>query len=633
MDIVGGQNLRQMWDDLAGVYGDKTALIFESCEGIVRQFSYASLNEEINRTANLFYSLGIRKGDRVALHLDNCPEFIFCWFGLAKIGAIMVPINARLLGEESAWILQNSQVSLLVTSAQFYPMYREIRQDNSTPLNHICLIGEQLPADDGVSHFSQLQARQSATLCYTPALSTDDTAEILFTSGTTSRPKGVVITHYNLRFAGYYSAWQIALRDDDVYMTVMPAFHIDCQCTAAMPAFSAGSTFVLLEKYSARAFWDQVRKYQATVTECIPMMIRTLMVQPAAPTDRQHHLREVMFYLNLSAQEKDAFTERFGVRLLTSYGMTETIVGIIGDRPGDKRRWPSIGRVGFSYEAEIRDDQNRPLPAGEIGEICIKGIPGKTIFKEYYMQPEATARALEPEGWLHTGDSGYQDEDGYFYFVDRRCNMIKRGGEKFFSAGWDLKAAAEGEAPDADFGPGGFAGLTEIFDLDKPVIAAVNGYAFGGGFELALAADFIVCAENASFALPEAKLGIVPDSGGVLRLPKLLPPAIVNEMVMTGRRMSAEEALRWGVVNRVVSQSELMESARELAQQLVNSAPLAIAALKEIYRATSEMPVEEGYRYIRSGVLKHYPSVLHSEDALEGPQAFAEKRDPVWKGR
>ncbi|ECZ6114809.1 crotonobetaine/carnitine-CoA ligase [Salmonella enterica subsp. enterica serovar Cerro] len=633
MDIVGGQNLRQMWDDLAGVYGDKTALIFESCEGIVRQFSYASLNEEINRTANLFYSLGIRKGDRVALHLDNCPEFIFCWFGLAKIGAIMVPINARLLGEESAWILQNSQVSLLVTSVQFYPMYREIRQDNSTPLNHICLIGEQLPADDGVSHFTQLQARQSATLCYTPALSTDDTAEILFTSGTTSRPKGVVITHYNLRFAGYYSAWQIALRDDDVYMTVMPAFHIDCQCTAAMPAFSAGSTFVLLEKYSARAFWDQVRKYQATVTECIPMMIRTLMVQPAAPTDRQHHLREVMFYLNLSAQEKDAFTERFGVRLLTSYGMTETIVGIIGDRPGDKRRWPSIGRVGFSYEAEIRDDQNRPLPAGEIGEICIKGIPGKTIFKEYYMQPEATARALEPEGWLHTGDSGYQDEDGYFYFVDRRCNMIKRGGEKFFSAGWDLKAAAEGEAPDADFGPGGFAGLTEIFDLDKPVIAAVNGYAFGGGFELALAADFIVCAENASFALPEAKLGIVPDSGGVLRLPKLLPPAIVNEMVMTGRRMSAEEALRWGVVNRVVSQSELMESARELAQQLVNSAPLAIAALKEIYRATSEMPVEEGYRYIRSGVLKHYPSVLHSEDALEGPQAFAEKRDPVWKGR
>lgn len=214
-----------------------------------------------------------------------------------------------------------------------------------------------------------------------------------------------------------------------------------------------------------------------------------------------------------------------------------------------------------------------------------------------------------------------------------RVAIITGAGERFFSAGWDLKAAAEGEAPDADFGPGGFAGLTELFDLDKPVIAAVNGYAFGGGFELALAADMIVCSDNASFALPEAKLGIVPDSGGMLRLPKLIPPAIVNEMMMTGRLMNAQEALRWGIVNRVVDNSQLMETARELAQEITQSAPLAIAALKEVYRTTSEMPVEEAYRFIRSGQLKHYPSVLHSEDALEGPQAFAEKRDPVWKGK
>lgn len=429
MDIIGGQHLRQMWDDLADVYGHKTALICESSGGVVNRYSYLELNQEINRTANLFYTLGIRKGDKVALHLDNCPEFIFCWFGLAKIGAIMVPINARLLREESTWILQNSQACLLVTSAQFYPMYQQIQQEDASQLRHICLTDMVLPADDGVSSFTQLKNQQPATLCYAPPLSTDDTAEILFTSGTTSRPKGVVITHYNLRFAGYYSAWQCALRDDDVYLTVMPAFHIDCQCTAAMAAFSAGATFVLVEKYSARAFWGQVQKYRATITECIPMMIRTLMVQPPSANDRQHRLREVMFYLNLSEQEKDAFCERFGVRLLTSYGMTETIVGIIGDRPGDKRRWPSIGRAGFCYEAEIRDDHNRPLPAGELGEICIKGVPGKTIFKEYFLNPKATAKVLEADGWLHTGDTGYRDEEGFFYFVDRRCNMIKRGGE------------------------------------------------------------------------------------------------------------------------------------------------------------------------------------------------------------
>jgi len=431
MDMIGGQDLRQMWDDLAELYSEKTALIFEDLQGAVSQYSYRELNEAINQTANLFHSLNVKKGDNVALHLNNCAEFLFCWFGLAKIGAIMVPINANLLQNESAFIVHQCNTSMVVTSAQFYEMYEAIRQDTNSSLKQILLIN---PLHDvilaaPVLDFQALRYVQPNKLIHWEDLNVEDTAEILFTSGTTSKPKGVVITHYNLRFAGYYTAWQCALREDDIYLTPMPAFHIDCQCTAAMAAFSVGATFVLLEKFSAHAFWSQVCKYRATLTECIPLMIKTLMMQPQTTWETEHCLREVLFYLNLSEQEKDAFVQRFNVRLFTSYGMTETIVGAIGDRASDKRRWPSIGRVGMTYEAEIRDQQGNVLPAGETGEIYIKGQPGKTLFKEYYQLPEITAKALSTDGWLRTGDYGYVDEEGFFYFVERSCNMIKRNGE------------------------------------------------------------------------------------------------------------------------------------------------------------------------------------------------------------
>lgn len=214
-----------------------------------------------------------------------------------------------------------------------------------------------------------------------------------------------------------------------------------------------------------------------------------------------------------------------------------------------------------------------------------------------------------------------------------RVAIITGAGERFFCAGWDLKAAADGEAVDANFGRGGFAGLTEMFDLNKPVIAAVNGFAAGGGFELALAADMIVCAAHARFSLPEVSLGIIADSGGVLRLPKRLPVAIANELMMTGRVMDATEAKHWGLVNRVVSSERLLDSARELAQQIVDNAPLSIAAIKEIVRTTAQLTVEQGYTYMRSGELCNYPKLLHSQDAEEGPLAFTQGRPAVWQAK
>jgi crotonobetainyl-CoA hydratase len=210
---------------------------------------------------------------------------------------------------------------------------------------------------------------------------------------------------------------------------------------------------------------------------------------------------------------------------------------------------------------------------------------------------------------------------------------IVTGTGRFFSAGWDLGAANEGEAVDADHGPGGFAGLTEYFSLTKPVIAAVNGLAVGGGFELALAADLIVASTAAKFWLPEAQLGMLPDSGGLLRLPKAIPARLAREMILTGRRMEADEALALNLVNRVVEPETLLESALELAESIARSAPLAIAAARDILRGTEGLEVEEGYRLMRSGAIPSYRAMLASEDALEGPRAFAEGRAPVWKGR
>ncbi|MDN5791046.1 MAG: crotonobetainyl-CoA hydratase, partial [Micrococcales bacterium] len=210
-----------------------------------------------------------------------------------------------------------------------------------------------------------------------------------------------------------------------------------------------------------------------------------------------------------------------------------------------------------------------------------------------------------------------------------RVAVLRGAGSRFFSAGWDLKAAAGGEPPDADWGPGGFAGLTEFADLDKPVIAAVNGLAIGGGFELALAADLIVAADHAEFALPEVRLGLVADSGGLQRLPARIPQAIARELLLTGRRMDAPEAARWGLVNSVVPLEALDESALSLARQICANAPLSIAATLEVLRETAGQTVAAGLATMRTR-LPQYAKVAASDDAREGSLAFVERRPAQW---
>ena len=215
---------------------------------------------------------------------------------------------------------------------------------------------------------------------------------------------------------------------------------------------------------------------------------------------------------------------------------------------------------------------------------------------------------------------------------DLRVAIVTSAGERFFSAGWDLKAAAGGEDVDTDFGPGGFAGIQQIMRLDKPVIAAVNGLAIGGGFELALAADLRVAAEHVEFALPETLVGVVADVATIL-LPRFIPRAVALDLLLTGRRMDAAEAGRWGLVNAVVPTGNLMAKAREWAELIVAGAPLSVSAIKELARRTETLTFAESMAGIDDGRFEAYQRMLDSEDAREGPRAFAEKRPPVWRGR
>ena len=214
-----------------------------------------------------------------------------------------------------------------------------------------------------------------------------------------------------------------------------------------------------------------------------------------------------------------------------------------------------------------------------------------------------------------------------------RAGIVTGAGDRFFCAGWDLKAAAAGEPVDADHGPGGFAGLTELHGRAKPVIAAVNGLAAGGGFELVLAADLVVAAEHARFSLPEATLGIMADAGGVLRLPRRLPRPLATELLLTGRPMGAAEARERGLINRVAPAGQALDEAMDLAAAVSASAPLAVAAALEVLDATQDGSVADGFALLRSGRLPRYEAMLTSQDAAEGPAAFAEKRPPRWQGR
>jgi crotonobetaine/carnitine-CoA ligase len=432
MDFINGKTVRDLWSERVALSGEETALLFEPTESRERMLDYATLNDRIDRAARAFHDdLGIEKGDTVALHLPNCPEYLVVWYALLKLGAVSVHSNTNHTAREVNYTLDNSDAGVVVTT----PAYEDVIADAGEGTGvETTVYARADEADTGDA--PTLRGLTEGTDADLPDVELDasDPAQIIFTSGTTSDPKGVVHTHANLVYAGERASKHTTMDPDDRMLTALPLFHVNAQSISALSTLTVGATLVLVEEFVASTYVEQLRKHSATVTSIIGTQVRALLARPEQETDADNDLREVFFAINVTDEEKERFEERFGAPLLNGYGLSETMTIVTMAPNNGDRSWPSIGRPAFDREVHLVDDDGNEVPTGEMGEIAVDGKRGRNLMKEYYQMPDRTEEAFTEEGWLLTGDYGRFDEDGNLYFVDRKKNIIETRGENVSEA-------------------------------------------------------------------------------------------------------------------------------------------------------------------------------------------------------
>ncbi|MBM3949079.1 MAG: AMP-binding protein [SAR202 cluster bacterium] len=423
--IVGKRNVSKALEQKAQAIPDKPFIVFEDVEARAHTFTYGRFDQTVNRLTHGLRQLGVRKGDRVNVHLSNSPEFLFSWFAIAKLGAVMVPTNPLSPPDELAYPVHHSEAVLTITQPDLLANVQTMRKACPNVRNAV-LCGTASPPP-GILAFDKLIASQPATPPDVAIAPLDDAA-ILYTSGTTSRPKGVQVTHANYVFLGEAISKNVRLGPDDRHLVTLPLFHGNAQYYSIMTSLNAGASAVVIHRFSASRFFKQAIRHQCTIASLLGAPIRMILAQPFDSTDRAHKMRLAFFAMSLTEAQLAEWERRYSVPLMQLYGMTETMGQPLAN-PLDYTRDPM--RIGFptlGYEVRVVDEQGRDVLEGTAGQLIIRGIPGITIMKGYFKDPERTAQALR-DGWLWTGDVVEVGPDGMFRFVDRAKDLIKRAGE------------------------------------------------------------------------------------------------------------------------------------------------------------------------------------------------------------
>ncbi|HEY4277412.1 MAG TPA: AMP-binding protein [Conexibacter sp.] len=424
LDPLGDRTLTDLLDERANADGDRVFLLFEPNDGSTVELTYGAFRARVERCAAGLAARGLVKGDFAVLHLRNCPELLVAWFALARLGVVTIPSNVANTVGELEHIVSFTEPKLLVTEPSL--LATADGAIAAAGLDVPVLVAREEAPGPARERFELLL--ESEGDAPRPAVSGDDLAELIFTSGTTRKPKAVMLTHANCLRAGQDAVHCLWLHEGERCLTALPLFHVNGQAMSLFATLTVAGTLVLIEEFRASRFWSQVRAHRATQTCIVAMQLRTLLARPAEAGERDHSLRRLFYAINVTDDEREAFEGRFGVSLINGYGLSEamtllTVAPIVGPR-----RWPSIGLASPGRRLELVGPDGEPVAPGEVGEIVAHGTPGRDLMLGYYRDPEATAQALR-DGRLYTGDNAWADDAGYLYFFDRKKDMIKRAGE------------------------------------------------------------------------------------------------------------------------------------------------------------------------------------------------------------